>query len=254
MPRARPDGEVRRVHGVAHEDDVVGRPVGAADGREAPPDAPVPDQLVAVELLARRASSQYATDSSSVASSIPAARHVSSRALDDEGRTPRLVLVRVHAPQPVLVLAEVEGEGGERLRRAQPDEAVRAPVERSARSGPPTARAPASSRRRKRARGPTRTDPRWTVFPSSTRGVSPPPSTNPVNSVSKRIVDAERRRLLLQDRQERLAAHAAEAVPRRPHDLTAVVDVDVVPVHEGVGDRRVRDGIGVLDLGDRLVR
>ena len=51
------------------------------------------------------------------------------RCLDDERRVALLVLIRVHAPEPVFVPLEIEGEGGKRPRRAQPDEAVRAVVE-----------------------------------------------------------------------------------------------------------------------------
>ena len=50
-------------------------------------------------------------------------------ALDDERRAARLVLVRVHAPQAVLVALEIERERRERLRRAEPDEAIRPQVD-----------------------------------------------------------------------------------------------------------------------------
>ena len=56
--------------------------------------------------------------------------------------------------------------------------------------------------------------------------------------------------LVLQNREERLPAHAAEAVARRADDLATVMDVDVVPVHEVIGDRGVRLRIGALDFGD----
>src|SRR2546430_6595362 len=47
--------------------------------------------------------------------------------LDDERRVPLFVLIGVHAPEapPVLVAFEVEREGGEGTRRAEPHETVR---------------------------------------------------------------------------------------------------------------------------------
>ena len=135
-------------------------------------------------------------------------------AFDDEGRESRFVLIRVHAPQPVLVALEVEREGGKRLRRAEPDEAIRPGVG-------------------------DRLD---AVLRQPPHGAVDAVAADHEVGLGKRRqrrdlrfelqLDAGGRRLLLQHAEQRVPAHPAEAMPRGAQDLPAVMHVDVVPVHE----------------------
>ncbi len=160
------------------------------------------------------------------------------RALHDERARavfPSLVLVRVHPPESVLVLAEVEGEGREGLRRPQPHEAVGAPVERRA-----------EVVLEERAHGRVHA-----VRPHDQVRVAQRAEVGQLRLVAH--VDAHRGRLLLQDAEQRVPAHPREAVPRRADHAATVVHVDVVPVHEVVGDGPVRRLVGALHLRDRGV-
>ena len=58
----------------------------------------------------------------------------------------------------------------------------------------------------------------------------------------------------LQDVQQALAPDAAETVATRAHHLATDVDLDVVPVVEGVEDLRGALGVGALQVAQRLVR
>jgi hypothetical protein len=66
--------------------------------------------------------------------------------------------------------------------------------------------------------------------------------------------DPSRACLLLQDAQQRMTAHAAETVTGRRDPLTAIVHLDVVPVHEVARDGLVRLRVGIGDAGHRRVR
>ncbi len=57
----------------------------------------------------------------------------------------------------------------------------------------------------------------------------------------------------LEDPEQLLAAQRAEPVPARPRLMPAVVDVDVGPVDEVVGDLAVAERIGVLEHRQRLI-
>ena len=149
-------------------------------------------------------------------------------ALDDERRPAGAVLVCVHAPETVLVGLEIEGEGRKRLRRAEPDEPVRPQID---------------------AR------PDATLEQATHRAVGAVGRDHQIG-VAKRIearhltveqhFHACRARLLLQHAQQRVAAHAAEPMACRRDALAVIVHLDVVPVHEVVGDHpiglRVRFG------------
>jgi hypothetical protein len=65
---------------------------------------------------------------------------------------------------------------------------------------------------------------------------------------------AERRAALLEDREQRLPGHAREAVAGGGQHLPAVVDVDVVPVGEGAGDRGVSLRVRLAEVVERRVR
>ena len=65
-----------------------------------------------------------------------------------------------------------------------------------------------------------------------------------VDLVLEVVLDAELGAALLEDAEQALALDAAEAVAAGGRDRAAVVDVDVVPVVEAAGDRRVRGRVG----------
>ena len=104
------------MHGVAHEHDVVRGPMGTADRGEAAPDAVVGDQLVALELL--REEGLAVRERVRLRGLVhPGGLPGLFGALDDERRAAGLILVRVHSPESVFGLSEVEGERRERLGR-----------------------------------------------------------------------------------------------------------------------------------------
>ena len=126
--RSGADGEVRGVGGVAHQHDAPVVPARVAHGRELPPDGtirqdPVPGQLAREEPLGERGRRRL------VRAVEAGAAPRGLRRLEDEGRVLAVVTVGVHAPEPVGVLLEDEGKSGKRKRRAEPDEAVRPPVD-----------------------------------------------------------------------------------------------------------------------------
>ena len=112
---------------IAEEHHVAAAPGLDADRRELAPDAAVGDQPVSLELLLEQLLQKRR--------GFGLARLVHARgaprrlaAFDDERRAGPAVLVRVHTPQPVRGVLEVEGEGGKRPGRAEPDEPVRTDV------------------------------------------------------------------------------------------------------------------------------
>ena len=157
------------------------------------------------------------------------------RGLDDEGGlAARVVLVGVHAPQPVVVLAEVEGEGGEGSRRAQPDEAVRPQVDR-------------------------RLEGLREAF--ADRAVDPVGADHEVGVQVGRCdirlevqTDPHLAAAALQQQQQRPPRQPREAVPRRPEQLALVMDVDVVPMVEALLDRAQRRRVGFGHFVERGVR
>ena len=66
-------------------------------------------------------------------------------------------------------------------------------------------------------------------------------------------LDAERPRPPGQQLQQGLPLDSGEAMPRRPHDGAAVVDLDVLPARRGGGHRLVGLGIGLADVLEGLV-
>ncbi len=67
-------------------------------------------------------------------------------------------------------------------------------------------------------------------------------------------VDAELTRPLLQNFQEPHAADAGKAVAARAHHRAAVMHGDVVPIDEGVADRRRADRIVGVEIAERVLR
>ena len=109
--------------GVADQHHVVGDPALAADGREIAPDRTVGDQPMALQLFCEQAFDE--TRRRGLVELVEAGAREGVRiGLGDPGRTLRLVLVAMADEDAVLGLAEEEGEGVERPRRAHPGEEV----------------------------------------------------------------------------------------------------------------------------------
>jgi hypothetical protein len=125
---ARADGEVGRVHCIAHEHDVVVVPVLVAHGREGAPQRHVGKQLVVSQLGGEEllAVGQRVLLGGLVQPGPPPGF---LGAFDDEGRVVRFVLVSVNPEEAVLAFAKDEGESAQRQRAAKPDELVLAPVQ-----------------------------------------------------------------------------------------------------------------------------
>src|SRR5205807_9441156 len=107
---------------------VAAPPRPRAYGGDLPPDAPVRDERMSVELIAEE------TFQKGRSLRFRGAVHTGGpprfvAALDDEGRAIRAVLIRVHAPEAVIVVLEIERERRKRPRRAQPDESIRPDVQ-----------------------------------------------------------------------------------------------------------------------------
>ena len=157
------------------------------------------------------------------------------RAFDDEGGAPRLVLIGVHAPKPVLVLLEDEGEGGKARHGTEPDEAVGTEIDlglEGIRIDPAQRRVDAVRRHHE---------------------VAPGEGPRVRELVLEGELDAKCARALLQDVEERLARAAAEAVARRAQDRTLEVDVDVVPMGEAAANLGIALGVRVAEVGERRV-
>ena len=230
------------MHRVSHERDIRGRPSGAPNGRESTPHTLVRDQRMPIEFWReeRLAVGERLGLRGFIESSRPPRL---LGALDDERGMPRLVLVRVHAEEPVLVLPEVECERGEGLRRPEPDETVGTRIHR---------------RREVLAQlfsyhGLQSVGADEQVDVRRDRPAIPTVRPREIGSCERRLerhIDTDCFRTLLEHGEEFLATHATEAMTGRANDLAPVVDVDVVPPDEVLGDRRVRLGVGTLDLRD----
>ncbi len=232
---ARADGEMRGMRRIAHDHQVVAHPGLAADGREVAPERAVGDRRVAVEqiLVERRHIGDGAVF---VLVLQPGAGEGLGGGLDDPGAHARVVLVGVQVPDSGVVLAEVEGEGGQRPRAAEPDELV----------GPPVV---------------ARAEMLGIVFADP--GVDAVAGDHQIGlgEVVERADlalelhrDAELAAALLEQQQQRLARHAAEPVPARGDLAPAVEDVDVVPIGEFVADRVVARRVVVAEMPQGLGR
>ena len=156
-------------------------------------------------------------------------------AFEDEGREPLVVAIGVHAPQAVLAFLEEERERPERKRRAQPHEAVRAPVDL-----------------RLEVLGVARPEERVHAV-GGQHEIGPGPGRGIVDLCRELQADAELGGAGLQDVEQPLARQPGEAVAGRRQHLILIVDLDVVPVREGAGDGGVGLGVGLLEILERRV-
>ena len=157
------------------------------------------------------------------------------RRLDDEGRVGRVEPVGVRLEPAVLGLLEIEGEGVEQARRAEPDKAVAAHVDVGPVGG-----------------GVLGAD-------AAVEAVAGDDEIG-VGVVGRRLrvglehqLDADFLAARLQDVEQALATDAAEAVAARRDPGAADVDLDVVPVVERVEDLCRARRVGRLQVAERLV-
>ena len=111
--------KMRRVDGVADQDDIVEVPAPTAHDRKVAPGRTVFDQPVTVEFVGKQVL-QVGDGGVLVVDGKPACGERLGGAFGNEGRVAVHVLVGVNAPQAMFALFEIEREGGERPRRAEP--------------------------------------------------------------------------------------------------------------------------------------
>jgi hypothetical protein len=159
------------------------------------------------------------------------------RAFDDEGRAVGREAIGVSPDPAVLGFLEGESEGVEHLGRAEPDELVGAnldiDLELLARMRVAEARI-----------GAVGGDHQIIVAPARVGGIA---------LGLEMENDPKLARPVLQDFQKPLAADADETVARRGDALAPVMDVDIVPMREFVGDDLRRHRIVGGQILDRLV-
>lgn len=223
-----------RMQGVADQDDVVVVVALVAHAGEAAPDRVVGDQWLAAQMLGEDALAMG--DGVGLAGLVQAGpAPCLLGAFDDEGRHAGGVAVAVGAPQPMLVLFEIEGEGVELAAGAQPDELVRAHHDIGAEGF-----------------GVLGADERVDAVAGDDQiGLGEGVEAGDIGIVDD--LDPQLGGALLQDLQQGEALHAGEAVPGRGGDGLAVMDVDIVPMNEGVGDGRVGLGIGITKAAHGFV-
>ena len=141
------------------------------------------------------------------------------------------------APEPDRRGLEVEGERGEGPGGAEPDEAVPAPVE----LGLELVGQPLADRARDAVGGDDQ------VGGGKAAVGEVPDLALPLQ------LHAERLRPPGEQLQQGLPLDAGEAMPGRPHDGAAVVDLDVLPARGRRGHRLVGLGIGLADVLQGLV-
>ena len=149
--------------------------------------------------------------------------------LDDHGGEGLAELVGVDLEPAVLGLLECECEGRKRLRRSEPDEAAFARVDVRLEHGLMALARPAVD----------------AVGRDDQVGVGECRVVR--DFVLEMVGDAELGAPLLEDAEQALALDAAEAMAAGGRGRAAVMDVDVVPVVEAAGDRRVRRRVGGLE-------
>ena len=223
------DREVRGVGGVTDEHDVVPVPVRVLDRREAAPQRAVLQEPMAFELAREEPLGE--DDGVVLAHLVEAgAPPRRLRRLHDERRVSGVVAVGVDAPEAVRALLEDEGEGAERKRRAEPHEPVRAPVHV-----------------RLEVLGVLGAD----------QAVDAVGGQHQIGVAIRREIGdvglepqghAQLGAASLEDVEQGLARHPREPVAGGGQNLALIVDVDVVPVREGAGDRLAGGPVG-LDEG-----
>ena len=157
-------------------------------------------------------------------------------AFDDERGAARRVLIGVHAPQAVRSVPEIKGERRKRPCRAEPHEPVRTQI--GGDGDMPSEELPHGAVR--------------TVGGDNQIGVGKRVEAR--DFMLEEYVHAGGAGLLPQHVEERVPAHAAEAMPGRRDPLAAVVHLDVVPVHEVPRDLTIGLRVGVCYARHRGVR
>ena len=210
---------------VAHEDDIAVRPRCILDRDEVAPHRAVLEQPMSLQLFLEQSLTER---DGFVFARLVETRFAPRRLrrLDDEGRVSVLVLIGVHAPQAMLVALEVEREGGEGARRAEPHESVRALIHA-----------------RLEVIGIGRADDAVEAIGGDDEiGVGVGPGIDHLRADLE--ADPQRPAPDSEHLEQRLAREPAEPVSSGGDHEAAVVDVDVVPVREVAGHRVVRLGIG----------
>ena len=210
---ARAHRKMDGVGSVAHQNDVLVMPTGVTDIGKPAPDGFVLEQPMPVQLLGKQ---RLTVRHGGVLVLLGQSGSPPGRfgRLDDEGGVPRLVLVRVHPPQTVRVFLEVERERGKGARGAQPHEPI----------GP-------------KGHGGLK---ELGVL-GSDEAVEPVCRQNEVRLADGGEVgnlrfemefDPEVPAAAGKDLEKGPPGHAGEGVSRRGYDLTAIMDVYVVPTGE----------------------
>src|SRR6185436_2100917 len=228
------DREMRRMRGVAEQNEVIVMPTSIADSRKAAPDAAVFEQPVTRELRCEQALQ--------VADGIVLGRGFEPRApprllaaFDDEGRAVLGITIGVHPEQAVFALFEIERECVEWKSGSQPNEAIRAEVD----DGFERVRKALSD----------------AAVGAVTRHdqVGPEQLPRVIELALELELYAELASARLQDGEQALSTETAEAVPGRRRRGACEVNVDVVPASQAVTDRAVTFGIGLTELVDGCV-
>ena len=232
------DREVRRVRGIAHEDDVPVAPLLVLHRRELDPLGAVREELLSAEVL----SEELLEVGDALLRRHPVEPRGAERlliALGDEGARVRIEAVGMHLEHAVLVLFEVEGERVELLLRPEPHVPRVAKVER----------------RLERI-----------CVAVADLALHPVAGDHEIGAAEalhhllvivhlgvEHELHAELATTILEDVQEVLPGDAREAVPAGAEGDVLVVDVDRVPVREALRDRLVRGPVVLLQVGERLV-
>ena len=231
--RAAADREVGRVDGVAEQHDVAVAPLLATDHREAAPDRLVGENLVSFQVIGeeprhvrRRLGLRRLVEPRAHPGVVPA--------FHDPRREVLLEGIGVDREVPVLVLAENEREGGQRLRRAEPAEVGRPPPDRRLDA--------LGQRRADRALDAVGRHDQIGAAHGIERDLRLEPKRGP-----------DRPAAVLEDLEEPLAREPAEAVARAAHERVADVRIDVAPVGELTADLGVGLGVGRLEMAERLL-
>jgi len=230
---------VRRVRGIPDQHAIAVVPAPAEDALEIEPGGAAPvrgvaHESVAVEVLREQLLAER--DGLLVVRRIQPKRAPGLLArLDDDGRERLAELVGMDLEPAVLGLLEREGEGRERLRRAEPDVAALTRVDVGLEDG-------------------------FVALPRAT--VDAVGGDHEVGIRENRVVryfllemvdHPELRAPLLQDAEQALALDAAEAMAAGRRGRAAVVDVDVVPVVEAARDCLLRGCVGRTEVFHRAV-
>ena len=231
---ARTDGEMRGVHRVARQHDIVERPVLAGDVGKLAPVRPVPDDPGIADIRTEQVGN-VGDRGILVGDLQPGVGEGLVGALDDQRRHVLNVAIAVRPPEAVPVFDEMKGEGRKVEIGAQPDEAVGPEIELR-----PEPVRPAVAGDRVDA-------------VSCIEQVAIPQGLRVVDPLLEMHVDAEVPATVLHQQQHLDPGHAGEAVAGGFQHLALDVDVDIVPVLERPGDRLVGRRVGLAEPFHRPV-